>query len=188
MKRYQEKRKATRDWSALDRAPVDGLQQLRSVDQSSRGLRIREPLSLAFVQLGPLILLALDSNFEELVKELRPLCTYLSWRPHVLDVAQVAEDGAHDASLLPGLATGGLVGSRFVQLPSSLWENPASGLGDGLNQQDLQLVRRDRHDASNQSFTVGPVSCQSTVSTRTTSRQHEASKPVEVGGGSRRWK
>lgn len=49
---------------------IERLQQLRTTGQRSRGLRIRHPLAFPLVHLGPLVLLAVDCNLEEVVGRL----------------------------------------------------------------------------------------------------------------------
>ena len=100
---------------------------------------IAEPIPIPLVLLGPLSFLLLDGRFEEMVRGLRGLRGELVGSALLRDEAEVVVDLAYYASLFPGFAFGGILGSRFVRLPSAFWERASVPVG-GLDQEHVVFV------------------------------------------------
>ena len=123
--------------------PVQRIEQLGSFRQGLSRLGIAEPIPIPLVLLRPLSFLLLDGRFEEMVRGLWGLGGELVGSSLLGDEAEVVVDLAYYASLFPGFAFGGILGSRFVRLPATFWEHPSVSLG-GLDEEHVVLVGRKR--------------------------------------------
>lgn len=75
---------------------------------------------------------------------------------HIWYHAEVLNDCAHDTGLFPRLATCCLVGRLFVQLPTTLGQDPTTA-PSRLDQKDLCVVRGKRDDTRDESFAVDTI-------------------------------
>jgi hypothetical protein len=139
-------------------APVERVQQLRPLRQGLSCLDVTEPMPIPLVLLGPLGFLLLDGRFEEMVRGLWGLRGELIGSPLLRNEAEVVGDLAYYARLFPGLAFGGVLGGRFVRLPSAFREHPAIAFG-GLDEEHVVLVRGERNNSGDEAFSLGTVSC-----------------------------
>jgi hypothetical protein len=137
---------STHHLGSMHGAPVERTQQLRPLRQGLSGLGVVEPVPIPLVLLGPLGFLLLDGRFEEMVRGLWGLGGELVLSPCLRDEAKVEGDFAYYAGLFPGFACGGVLGGRFVRLPSALRKDPAVAFG-GLDEEHVVLVGGKRDNS-----------------------------------------
>jgi hypothetical protein len=119
-------------------------------------------MPIPLVLLRPLGFLLLDNRFIELVRGLWGLRGELVGSPLFRDEAEVVGDLAYYASLFPGFAFGGVLGRRFVRLPSAFRKDPAVAFG-GLDEEHVVLVGGKRDDSGDQALSLGTVPCRKSV-------------------------
>jgi hypothetical protein len=110
------------------------------------------------VLLRPDSLLLLDGRFKEMVRGLRCRGRELLGFPLLGNEAEVVVDLAYDAGFFPGFALSSILRGRFICLPSTLREDPATALR-GLDEENVVLVGRERNYAGDETLTLRSVSC-----------------------------
>ena len=104
----------------LDRAPLQGFQQLFPLCQSLSCLCVLEPLSTSLVLLRPLALLFRHCRLEEVVVGFGGMFCQTRRSSVVLNLPKIFVDFANDACLFPRFTARRCGGRSFVKLPAPL--------------------------------------------------------------------